>query len=651
MRSKISLVNKEIGKTITRSAGWVSIIYFLGLFITVPLEMIMTLSSEQYRKYVQIKSLFDFNAEIQTILGLAIPVISAVFVFRFLQVRSYSDFIHSLPIKRERIFYHFSLSGCMLLIFPVVLNGLIIFLLYQPLGLADLFAATAIWKWMGTIILFNLLIYMAGVFIGMLTGLSAVQAVLAYIVLLLPAGLLILLAFNLPFYLYGFPDEYVTAGGLESFSPLVALSFLNQRMITQAEIYIYIVLTILLFPASLLVYKHRKLEAVSQALIFPFLKPIFKYGVTFCFMLFGGLYLGRMETDLVWVYAGYLFGALLGYFIAEMVLQKSWRIVIHVKGLLIYACLMALLVVLFQFDFLRYENNIPMAREVEAVHFSDGYYRYMDTEEKPFYLKEPENIDLVTMLHHDIVKNKTVTEKSGKDQAFFVYELKNGKRLVRHYQIEKAKFSQYYKMIYESAEYKRVSNQIFQINAEQIEKITIHPSGPANKKAVIINQSDIQDAVKVLRNEINQASYEEMVDRREPNAYIEFRTGSEENMIHMEWPVTYMKFEEWLEEKGLLNDAKIHPSDVSVAYIVRQDLLSSNLSQGFSYEDLFEEMKKNVNALKVTDKEKLKECLENDLGYFDEKYVIAYQYMDGSTDIKSFDEEYVPDFAKTYFQK
>ena len=57
---------------------------------------------------------------------------------------------------------------------------------------------------MGTIFIVELLIFSGAVFIGMITGLSALQAILTYIFLLLPVGLLVLFVMIFQYWLFGF---------------------------------------------------------------------------------------------------------------------------------------------------------------------------------------------------------------------------------------------------------------------------------------------------------------------------------------------------------------------------------------------------------------------------------------------------------------
>lgn len=651
MQSKISLINKEIGKTITRSVGWVAIVHFLVLFFSVPLEILMTSSGEQ-RNYVRAENLFQYNFEIQTFLNIVIPVVLAIFLFRFLQVKPYSDLMHSLPVKRERIYHQYTLTGFFLLVLPVLLNALIVLALYKPLELVDFFPMADIFKWVCITVLFNSLVYMAGVFIGMITGISAVQGVLTYITLLLPIGLIVLLAENLPFYLYGFPEENFMERKIEAFSPLVTLSLLYEMPLGAGEIISYTILAIALYGVSLWVYKMRRLEAVSQALVFPLLKPFFKYGATFCTMLLGGVYFGKTQGGMIWILAGYLSGAILGYFVAEMVLQKSWRIIIHLKGLLIYAGVITLLALLFQFDFSHYEKKVPALNDINRVHLSGSYYTYRDSE-KPYYFSEQENIELVKRLHKEIIANKSNNNiKANDERAFFVYELKNGKKLVRDYSIDKKEYAHFYKLIHESDEFKRKTNDIFRVKEDQVEKISILPSGPINKKAVIIDPADVKEAIAILKEEANTATYEDTLDERDPYANIEILQRNDKT-ISLIWPVSYKKFEKWLDKKGLLETARVNAEDISYALIAKKEELPENFVERNTDEEIFKQMNKLGHVLKVTAKADLETSIVNASSYYinDVEYIIAFYYKsDGWIEINSFNEKHTPEFVKLYFK-
>ncbi|PAE23719.1 DUF6449 domain-containing protein [Bacillus sp. 7894-2] len=651
MQSKTSLIKKEIIKTIFRSIGWISILYFLGLFFAIPLDIIMN-SSEEQRKFLDIDNLFQYSFQLQIIFSISVPVALSVFLFRYTQVKQYSDLMHSLPVKRESIFHQYALTGIMFLILPVLLIALIVLVLYQPMNLQDFYSMGEILNWVGITILFNIVIYLAGVSVGMLTGLSAVQGALTYIFLLLPVGLIILVSINLPFYLFGFPGQYYMESKLEKFSPLIAFTQMNIRTPSIVETAVYLILIVSLYFLGLQIYKRRKMEAVSHALVFPITKPIFKFGVTFCTMLLGGGYFGEMQGGTSWIIAGYVFGALIGYAAAEMVLQKSWRVTIHVKGLMVYTAIMAALFLLFQFDLTQYEKSIPRGNEIERVHFSESFHLYNDIDhEQPLYLKEYENIDLVRRFHEKLVKDENrQAQVSGRGSVFIVYELKNGEKLIRNYSINKREYKPFLKLIYESDEYKMATNEIYQVSADDTMKITITPSGPVSKRAVITDKEELKEAVELLTEEVDAASYEELQGINEPYAHIEIYYN-DSNKAYMSWNRSYTRFEKWLEEKSLLNDAKVNSNDISYALAVKAEDIDINFAAGYSYDEVFEEMNDSKTSIKITDKEQIESGLRNSNGYIEGDYIIAFYFDEQrSIDIKSFTEKTVPDFIKERFQ-
>ncbi len=165
----------------------------------------------------------------------------------------------------------------------------------------------------------------------MITGLSALQAILTYIFLLLPVGLLVLFAENIKFLLFGFSLAYLDSD-LFRLSPLTAISNIDSVTWFSAANLIYLIVAICLLIFSYFLYKLRKHEYVSHAFVFPMMKPVFKYGLMTGLMLFGGLYFSETSERFEWVILGYVLGVVFGYLLAEMVLQKTWRTKLHLKG-------------------------------------------------------------------------------------------------------------------------------------------------------------------------------------------------------------------------------------------------------------------------------------------------------------------------------
>lgn len=104
MSSRITWFNEELIIYIFRSTGWIGFLYFVGLIFALPLEMLTIILNEN-NEYVEFENLFSSQQMIQYVLVIVIPVLFAIFLFRFLQMKQASDFIHSLPITRRNIFF------------------------------------------------------------------------------------------------------------------------------------------------------------------------------------------------------------------------------------------------------------------------------------------------------------------------------------------------------------------------------------------------------------------------------------------------------------------------------------------------------------------------------------------------------------------
>ncbi len=146
MPSKTSLFNKEIFLQIVRSTGWISLIYFLGLLFSLPIRILMiyTENNTYKRTPEMVESLFQYDLHIQVILFVAIPILMSIFLFRFLQVKQSAEFMHSLPIKREKIYHQYTLSGIIGLVLPVILVTIILLIMHSILDLNSYFQIKSI---------------------------------------------------------------------------------------------------------------------------------------------------------------------------------------------------------------------------------------------------------------------------------------------------------------------------------------------------------------------------------------------------------------------------------------------------------------------------------------------------------------------------
>jgi ABC-2 type transport system permease protein len=663
MPSKTSLLNPEILKFMLRSSGWVSIIYFLVLLFAIPFEILMNTTNE--RLMFEPANVFQYNLELQYILLVSVPVLLPLFLFHFMQSKQSSDLIHSLPVNRETIFHQYTLSGWLMVNIPVVIIAMIVFVQRSVLDLQFILVIDSIFYWLGMTILFNTIIYISTVFIGMITGISIVQGILSYIFLLLPVGLFVLSAFNLKFFMFGFPDSYHLNGKVQYLSPLTMIEGI-QDISNGILLGSYAGISILLYFFSLVLYKKRKPESVSQAVIFPILKPILKFGTTVCFALLAAAYFGDDYRELSegWLFFGYLFGSFFGYVLAEILLHKTWRVFGHLKGYLYYGGILIVIIAIFQFDLTNYENRIPEIGDIQRVHLSDGPYLYLNPEQsgytkETFYLNENNNIQLVHDLHKQILSNKESKKASGEqyETAFFVYELKNGKKLVREYEINKNDYLAYYKPIHESKEYKEVTYPVFNLTMDEINMITIESMGYKNDRAVISEKADIKEFLSIIKEDILASTYEEMYSSNSFQSHISFSlNNSKEYYGYADIPAlaTYKRLEHWLAEKELLDNAFISEEDIDYAVVLKKEDLEIN-HDGYSNHEVFNNMNNHSNAKTFKTKVEIKEMMEitEDAYLPDSKktYVVAYKFKNQQDPyLGTFDKSDAPAFVNEKFK-
>lgn len=669
MPSKTSSFNRGIWKQNVRNVGWIGLVYFLGLTFALPLQLLMVYSNKERAYYYEAKGLFNVMGEFQILLVFVLPVLLAVFLFRYMQVKLSTDFIHSLPIRRETLYHQQALLGSLLLIVPVILTGMILWLLHGALDLSDLYSKSEIGHWMIVTCLWNLFVFFAGVFVAVFTGMSVLQGALTYILLFLPAGLIILTFMNAKYFLFGFSVNYYLNQQVEWLIPYVRAFEMTRHPLTGTEWIVYGLLIVIFYTLSLIVYKKRQIEAATQAIAFRPLQPVFKYGVTFCAMLVGGLYFGETQNDFGWILFGFAAASLIGYFVAGMILQKTWRVFGQWKGYLIFALTMFIAGILLQMDITGYEKKQPDLADINRVYFAESIYPLTDayqkqreaemedssqvyiTDEEEYYFKDPKNIEHIYELHQQIIKERPARVHPRDTRSVAIgYELNNGKRIVRYYDIPFESYKPLYKPIVESNEYKENRYSLLRESKKNdvIDKITIQPDGPMGKRAVITDPERIKEFTAIVKEELKSETSEQIFDDSSSWAYIEFLYSNNKQM-NVPWKKSYKKIEEWLKENKLLEQARVMPADLAYAVVIKNEE-GKDRYEYIRSDEIEKKFKDREDGLRIKDKKQLEQVLlaakQQELG----TYVIAFYFIGNPyPEFQVFDEKSAPDFVKQHF--
>ncbi|MFJ7747333.1 hypothetical protein [Peribacillus sp. NPDC097295] len=653
MPSRITSFNRELIFYIFRSSGWIGFLYFIGLIFALPLE-ILTIILNDNSEYMNFVNLFSSQQMIQFVLVITIPVLLAIFLFRFLHVKQASDFLHSLPITRRSIYFHMIGMGIVFIILPILLTGSVLGIFHSALDVEKLYNLADIGSWMGITFLMEGVIFSVAVLIGMVTGLSSLQGLLTYITLGLPAGLFILLIANARFLLKGFYSEYYLNAKMNSISPLLAATEMEKLPFFSFQILIYAIVVCLFLWLSLILYERRKLEHVSQAFVFPMIKPIFKYGLTTCMMLFAGFYFSQSTGKMEWVLVGYVVGSMIGYYLGDLVLQKTWRIKVSLRGYAIFAVAVITVVIILKLDPVSFESKVPdknMINHIYIGNYSPLYDGDDETEKESSFLKEKENISAIRLLHQQILekgKMESLEETNPENSVFLIYELENGRRLAREYHLKN--YEAYLPLlakIYESSEYKHMVNELLNVPVEEVYKLKIDAMGELDKSVTIADRKQSLEAVQALSEDLNNQTLAQMTQYWGEYAYIEILLENNKT-IYMNWNSSYPAFTNWMEKTGQADEARLTVDDISHILVAKSDLKLSNLTQ----EEIEVEIEKQPVQMRIDGPVEIDSVIENSrINYGDGDYVAVIYYKDSRDfEIRSFSSPHVPSFISDYFK-
>lgn len=206
---------------------------------------------------------------------------------------------------------------------------------------------------------------------------------------------------------------------------------------------------------ALLLYRTRKSEMTGSTVAFPWATPIFKYGVAFCtavalgqflyYFLFGQ-YRSSGNDSLPGTILCMVAAGLVGYFVAEMLIKKSFRVFrAGAKGAAIVSLALVLLGVAMSFDLTGYEKHVPDESEIESAFYTFSGMTNVTTD-------DADTIRRLTAAHRAIVKNRneqariadawdadTLSQSDHDDIEPFslrlTYYLKDGSQLSRSYSL------------------------------------------------------------------------------------------------------------------------------------------------------------------------------------------------------------------------
>lgn len=575
---------------------------------------------------------------------LLIPVLTAVILFRYLQSVSSVAVMHSLPFTRPRLFNSSFLSGMILILAPILLNGIILLLLAKPtyqqwgygadltVEAVDVFTRLGVINWIFTSMIIVLVLFSISVFAGIVTGNNLVHLLLSFFFIFLMS--ILYAVFNLYFdhYLYGFSlsGDWLEIG--LNISPYTGI-LENQGHFDFPAVVFYKGTFLVMFIVSAVLYYRRKLERATDALTFDFLKPILCYIITLLGMTLLGFYFQVLgdESEL-YMYTGFAAGTIIFFIIGQMIVTKTTRIFNKegLKSFLIYALIAILFLIGLNVDITGYERRVPDDAKIETAVLSNNfnnsisYYQPMAEEHNRF--KNPENLKAITEFHRSILENRD-RFLSSEDNGYYgsidlSYDLGGLFDLSRTYMIDYEFYrdSQAMATIFESPEYKAI-NSLYNLGADQSTSILIYQDGYQNTVPEIKNQGDVDELISCLEEDFRAMTFAQFSSLRHTYASAElYYTYTEDDVIggrdqtgtiSLQIPLTSTRTIEWLEDHGYdfavkadqIQSITIYPSQQSDVAIPMEKYSSVYDTEKYGYNGM-------EPIMTITDAEQIQKVLD-----------------------------------------
>lgn len=458
MKQKTSFFNWGISRSYLKRCWPLWAVYFVVLLLCLPAAIPDYLSRNS--AYDSINLVAGINgmiisvAHASFVISFVTAILAAMVVYSYMYNNRACGMMNALPIRREAAFVTAYLTGLVPLLIADVLTVLITYAVYAHYGVIHfkylmLFLTYAV---MGNIAFFGFASFCA-VLTGNIAVLPAVYVVLNFVVYVANSAFHTLRGFLT----YG----YVWAPGkILWLSPIVALS--DSRYVDYEDIMVtgadglrystgeftvhgtglvaaYCAAGLIMAALALMIYRKRDMERAGDVVAIPVLKPVFKYcmsvgcGVVCAIAFYDGLFrssFGSTGKTAVIMTVLMVLGAGVGYFVAEMLMQKTLDVFHHGwRGYLITACALVAFTVCIELDVTGYETAQPKLDEIENVYINSGYG-------DAAMLESRDEIAAVLDYHREVIDGKHINENADKGRWFSVqYTLKNGKTFERNYEI------------------------------------------------------------------------------------------------------------------------------------------------------------------------------------------------------------------------
>ena len=462
MRSVTSYFNRELLRGALQRTWPLWAAYTLIWLLLLPVTLFIRLSDRHivYSRPTLSYELLSTGLPSGAMMAAVFGIFFAMAMFAYLTNSRATNGMHAMPIRREGLFLTHYLAGLFCQVVTLLVSFALAALVTAAFGVFDGYAVG-----MGLLlcVLLVLFFYSFGVLCMVCVGQILAGAVFYGILNFLFVGMEVLLRSFAGNFLYGY-DGRSSAFSTAPLSPPVEIASslsvsyvydgidpIGVRVFHLGTFAAYAAAGLVLAALALLLYRKRRSEMTGNTVAIGWLRPVFKYGVALCSAFSLGQLLSYFVFELtdstytagalIGTIACMIFAGLIGYYAAEMLLKKSFRVFkTSWKGALATSAVLILIGLSFPLDLTGYQSRVPEQSDIVSATVN----LYGGNVSGSFNLSGQESIALLRDAHCAVITDKArQTEYNRRYVPFdgdtcmlrITYELADGTELFRSYDL------------------------------------------------------------------------------------------------------------------------------------------------------------------------------------------------------------------------
>ena len=462
MRSVTSYFNRELLRGALQRTWPLWAAYTLIWLLLLPVTLFIRLSDRHivYSRPTLSYELLSTGLPSGAMMAAVFGIFFDMALFAYLTNSRATNGMHAMPIRREGLFLTHYLAGLFCQVVTLLVSFALAALVTAAFGVFDGYAVG-----MGLLlcVLLVLFFYSFGVLCMVCVGQILAGAVFYGILNFLFVGMEVLLRSFAGNFLYGY-DGRSSAFSTAPLSPPVEIASslsvsyvydgidpIGVRVFHLGTFAAYAAAGLVLAALALLLYRKRRSEMTGNTVAIGWLRPVFKYGVAFCSAFSLGQLLSYFVFELtdstytagalIGTIACMIFAGLIGYYAAEMLLKKSFRVFkTSWKGALATSAVLILIGLSFPLDLTGYQTRVPEQSDIVSATVD----LYGGNVSGSFNLSGQESIALLRDAHCAVITDKArQTEYNRRYVPFdgdtcmlrITYELADGTELFRSYDL------------------------------------------------------------------------------------------------------------------------------------------------------------------------------------------------------------------------